>query len=108
MSLSLCATSLEPCLSPQVLELVEGSATPADKSRLLATLRLEAATLWQGYGDVAASRSHLEAANEALGLQVELTGNATSAFLQIITRKRKEKLFHKVVEIHSLSRTGNM
>jgi hypothetical protein len=88
-------------LSAQVLELVEELAPPADKSRFLSTLRLEAATLWQGYGDVAASRSHLEAANEALGLQVELTGNATSAFLHLITRKRKEKVFHRMVEIHN-------
>lgn len=50
------------------------AGSPAGRARLAAAARLEAAAVEQAYGDVAASKVHLAAAEAALGLTVCITG----------------------------------
>lgn len=47
---------------------------PALQRHLAAAARLEAAAVEQAYGDVKAAETHLAAAEAALGLSMELTG----------------------------------
>jgi hypothetical protein len=72
-----------PLCAPQVVDSFDGAGAgrlaggdPTLQRHLAAAARLEAAAVEQAYGDVRAAESHLAAAEAALGLSMELTGDA--------------------------------
>ncbi|KAK9827709.1 hypothetical protein WJX81_003255 [Elliptochloris bilobata] len=61
-------------LAPQAIALAEELSSAGSSPGAAAAARLEAALMEQGFRDVGAARAHLDAANAALGLTVEVTG----------------------------------